>query len=286
MHQTPFLGRCRFAVTDIDYTFVNSDKQMLPANLEALRKAREAGVDFAFATGRCWNSVKGLVQQLELTAPQIVDNGAAVFDPVTGSVLNSRVLKEETARFLYDGLLEAGFTPTYCTAESYYNVAPDAETLEQHRVHGEPTVLLDSHEELLGRFGKQAVKVGVSCIGREEYLKRVLADLRRKASERGLDFLAVFTEPAIVVITAAGVCKMTGVDMAIESMGLERGEVAAIGDGDNDSQMLSCCGLGFAVGNASGAAKAAASYVVASCDQAGFAEAVGKILELNGAGDV
>jgi len=42
--------------------------------------------------------------------------------------------------------------------------------------------------------------------------------------------------------------------------------------------MLAACGLGCAVANATPAAKEAASCMVASCDNAGFAEAVCKVL--------
>ncbi len=67
-------------------------------------------------------------------------------------------------------------------------------------------------------------------------------------------------------------------DFLSHIVGCTLDDVLAIGDGDNDAAMLSGCGLGCAVANATPAAKEAASHVVASCDDAGFAEAVFMVL--------
>ncbi len=55
--------------------------------------------------------------------------------------------------------------------------------------------------------------------------------------------------------------KMNGVRKAGELLGVRTEEIAAIGDSDNDVSMLKGCGFGIAVGNASQAAKEAATYV-------------------------
>lgn len=46
-------------------------------------------------------------------------------------------------------------------------------------------------------------------------------------------------------------------------------EVVAIGDGDNDAEMLKAAGISFAMGNASTAAAAAAKYRTASVKEDG-----------------
>ena len=58
-----------------------------------------------------------------------------------------------------------------------------------------------------------------------------------------------------------GQSKVDGVRKACEILGYDTSEVVAIGDSDNDVKMLSQCGYGIAVGNASGPAKEAADYV-------------------------
>jgi phosphoglycolate phosphatase len=58
-----------------------------------------------------------------------------------------------------------------------------------------------------------------------------------------------------------GHSKADGVRKACQILGIDISEVVAVGDSDNDVKMLSECGYGIAVGNASAPAKDAADYV-------------------------
>jgi len=58
-----------------------------------------------------------------------------------------------------------------------------------------------------------------------------------------------------------GHSKLGGVQKACELLGVDIGEVAAFGDSDNDAKMLSGCGKGIAVANATKAAKEAADHI-------------------------
>jgi hydroxymethylpyrimidine pyrophosphatase-like HAD family hydrolase len=51
----------------------------------------------------------------------------------------------------------------------------------------------------------------------------------------------------------------------------------AVGDSDNDVKMLSMCGYGIAVGNASGPAKEAADYVSKAPHSEGVAEGLDQL---------
>ena len=60
---------------------------------------------------------------------------------------------------------------------------------------------------------------------------------------------------------------------ALEKLGRPE-EALALGDAENDVEMLRLVGVGVAMGNANAAAKAAADVVVATSDNDGVAEAV------------
>lgn len=66
--------------------------------------------------------------------------------------------------------------------------------------------------------------------------------------------------------------KMRGVKKACELVGIGIENVAAFGDSDNDTGMLSGCGVGIAVGNASEKAKRAADYVCKADSSEGVVE--------------
>jgi phosphoglycolate phosphatase (TIGR01487 family) len=73
-------------------------------------------------------------------------------------------------------------------------------------------------------------------------------------------------------IMQRGHSKMVGVRKACELLGISTEEVVAFGDADNDVRMLSDCGYGVAVGNASPAARSAAKYVSHAVQAEGVAE--------------
>ena len=63
-----------------------------------------------------------------------------------------------------------------------------------------------------------------------------------------------------------------------EHLGIEIDETIAVGDADNDLNILETAGLAIAVGNANEHVKAVAAVVVNDCDHDGCAEAIDKYL--------
>jgi len=278
-HLTKFSGHCRYIVTDIDFTFIGRDRKMIQANLDAIRDAQAAGIEVAFATGRCMSAIQEWCEQMKLTAPQVVDNGATVFSPVTKAVLAAKTHTVEACRFWAEGFHNAGFEPVLCTPEDYYVCNPDDDVRHQIEVHDEHYTVYDSWDEMMAAHEARAVKVTGTTSYRIAEIEAVSTALIAEAKKRGIPFSATYTEKGILVVTAENVSKMSGVAMAAELLGCGVEDVAAIGDGDNDADMLAGCGLGIALENGTDMAKAAASHVVGSCDDAGFAQAIRMILE-------
>jgi len=75
-------------------------------------------------------------------------------------------------------------------------------------------------------------------------------------------------------IIAAGGGKMAGIKRYLEYAGINREEIIAFGDADNDLDMLRFAGIGVAMGNATEEAKAAANYVTADIDDDGIEKAL------------
>ena len=76
----------------------------------------------------------------------------------------------------------------------------------------------------------------------------------------------------------AGISKATGVRFLSEYLGVSVNDVIAIGDSENDIEMLKIAGTGIAMGNAVEEAKAAADDITASNDEDGVAKAIEKYL--------
>ena len=72
--------------------------------------------------------------------------------------------------------------------------------------------------------------------------------------------------------------KGTGLKKLAEKLGIKQEEVMAIGDGNNDIEMLKFAGVGVAMGNGTKMAKDAANYITDTNENNGVAKAIEKFL--------
>ncbi len=79
-------------VSDLDGTLLPPDKIPLQRDLAAIRRFEAAGGRFAIATGRTTQAAIRYQEQLGLSTPMIVYNGAAIYDSVQERVVFSEAL--------------------------------------------------------------------------------------------------------------------------------------------------------------------------------------------------
>lgn len=92
-----------------------------------------------------------------------------------------------------------------------------------------------------------------------------------------LDYQVIFNKRAVMILPV-GVDKAATLMRVLERLQITSGQVAAIGDAENDMALLRCCGLGVAVDNALPALKEAADYVTQGKRGQGVQELSQKLL--------
>ena len=107
----------------------------------------------------------------------------------------------------------------------------------------------------------------------------VLAALRRDLEEScGGGACVTKAMDSMLEVLPLGASKGEGVKRALELLGMRPGDCLAMGDGENDLEMLQMVradgGVAVAVGNAVPKLKEAAQYVVATNDEGGAAQAL------------
>ncbi|KAG5524784.1 hypothetical protein RHGRI_031448 [Rhododendron griersonianum] len=80
--------------------------------------------------------------------------------------------------------------------------------------------------------------------------------------------------PDMLEIVPSGTSKGNGVRMLLDQLGASPEEIMAIGDGENDVEMLELASLGIALSNGSDKAKAVANVIGVSNDEDGVADAI------------
>ena len=85
--------------------------------------------------------------------------------------------------------------------------------------------------------------------------------------------------PNLLNIMSQEAGKVTGLKKILEISGIDKSEVMAIGDNNNDLGTIEFAGLGIAMGNASDDLKQAADHITFDNDNNGVAEAIYKFIQ-------
>ena len=80
--------------------------------------------------------------------------------------------------------------------------------------------------------------------------------------------------PTMLELLPPGSSKASALKVLLQDLKIAPENVMAMGDAENDIEMIQLAGVGVAMGQAEQAVKDAADYVTASCDQDGVAQAI------------
>ena len=92
----------------------------------------------------------------------------------------------------------------------------------------------------------------------------------------GVDYFK--SQPKLLEIVPPNVNKGETLKYLSESMGIDRDEVIAIGDEENDISMIMYAGMGVAMGNAKESVKQVANHITTTNNQNGVGEVIKKFI--------
>ncbi len=224
------------------------------------------GVHVIFATGKTRFSSLHLISTLGVTSPGVYVQGSIAYKG-DGTVLAQRVLPPELA---VEGIRRgkaAGVTPFVISGTRNFTEA-DGWHVARLRRYGEDVTLWPDLCEL--PFIVPVHKVFFSAQEASVYktFRPELTDLL--AGQASI----VQAVREVLEILPLGTSKGAGVRAALDYLGIAPEETLAIGDGENDIEMVQLAGVGVAVGNAYHRLKDYADAVVATNQDDGASEAI------------
>lgn len=262
----------RLIALDMDGTLLNNALEITPHTRDVLREARARGVTVVLATGRMHCSARPYARALGLgDVPLVSYNGALVRMSESGRVLLHRPLAMTAARAIADYAEGRGFHLQVYVNDQYL-VREDCEKARRYaQIAGIPPVVAGA--PLAGAICARPTKM--LLYEDEGILRQVALDLRALA---GRHVNLSFSYSYFLEIVRAGVSKAGALAWLAKRMGIDRSEIMAVGDSENDLEMLEYAGLGVAMGNASAEIRSRAGYVTLSNDEDGVATAVERLV--------
>ncbi|KXZ46767.1 hypothetical protein GPECTOR_41g732 [Gonium pectorale] len=242
---------------DVDGTLLNHRQELTSGVEHAVKQAAALGVPLVVATGKArgpW--IHDVLPRLDLDTPGVFLQGLVVYDG-QGAVLHEQRLPEEVAADCIRLAKELDVTLTAYCGERILCAATDAHT-ERLNFYREPP------PEPVGDLGAILGRVPVHKMIFMAEQSRI--DEIRPGVESLLGGRASLTTAlsGMLEVLPLGASKGAGLRWLLDHLGVDPANVMALGDGENDVEMLAMAG-----------AKASANVVLEETnDQDGVARAI------------
>jgi Cof subfamily protein (haloacid dehalogenase superfamily) len=267
--------------SDLDGTLVEHASDITNETLNSVKKLRDNGVDTLLVTGRHPDMTKSIYSQINNNRPVIGCNGGIIKNIETNEVLYANQLSEDKIRkaieiakkfgidwiiyeqnnILYDKMPPKSYKMPYRNMELPENLRANFIKLEN-----EEDAFQDNYAylKILLLFDKNM---------------DAIADAAKLLNEME-DVVILRSATAYLDVMPAGSTKGTALKRYIELKGYKREEIAAIGDAENDLDMIDFAGFGIAMGNSVKQVRDIADHITTSQPH-GFSDAANLIIEKN-----
>lgn len=265
---------------DLDGTLFNNQSQITPKNHEAIQKALDHGIHVVISTGRPFSGLP--MNQIAKTGIRyaITTNGSGVYELPSGKCIYENAMEEEiilpilefldTKDIHMDAFINGrAFSSEKCRAAAEKLDMPPS--LKNYIINTRVRV-----SDLTGYIRQNHLPVQKMTLNfypagdgifkdRETVKEFLLANPKIQCVSGGYHNLE---------FTKAGVTKGTGLLELTRRLGIPVENTMAIGDTENDIDILTAAGIGVAMGNATEDVKAKAGHITASNEEDGVAKAI------------
>ena len=280
---------------DLDGTLLNSYGEISEENKKAIKKAREKGIEVVLASGRMASSIKSFANEIGANNYVIAGNGALVIDVQNNEILyNDCISKEKTLKII-----------KICEENNIYYTVNTEKYIISKRIKNN---LLYYHYENAKRSDNQKTQINIveniskyieendvgyiakitisdsdkiifnGIMKKIREIKKLnvldVSNMSRKIIKSGTEKIEIkyfYTE-----ITNDKVDKWNAIAKLAKKLGIDKSEIMAIGDNQNDLEMIKNAGKGIIIGNGALANQNIEGTIVESCDKNGVAEAINK----------
>lgn len=261
--------------SDMDGTLLSRDKTLSKRNSDAILRLRNAGGIFAVATGRVLQATAHYFKPIGLDCPVILCNGGMIYDCGADKVKWSEYLPEDRARKMISALLERfpEACAEICRPDGIYDVNMNLYERKHWQIGGFSAEILGTLEEVPhGQWCKILFAMPEDAVAPFAGYALTLEDA---GSVEFVTSSTIFHE-----MLPKNCSKGTAVRKFKELYGAEDCVTVAMGDFNNDIEMLEYADFSACPSNAIDEVKAVCDMVCkADCTQGAVAEVIDYILE-------
>jgi Cof subfamily protein (haloacid dehalogenase superfamily) len=265
----------RAVAMDLDGTVLDETFQPSARTTEAIASAEAAGIACLVATGRMFVSARRIAGTLGIRRPLVCYQGALVADPVSGEVLVHRPIEAPLAREILRAM------PTEHARHSNLYIDDELYVWEENEATRRYSQVSGVEMHIVGPLADwiERPTTKIVTVGRPHEMDMLRDELQPLFGSRA--FIAK-SLPYFLEFAAPGVSKASGLALLADLLGFSPEQAVAVGDAENDREMLDWAGCGLAVANASDLLKGEADAVIPSVHDDGVAQLLEALVAARG----
>ncbi|WP_119318207.1 Cof-type HAD-IIB family hydrolase [Companilactobacillus formosensis] len=284
----------KLIASDMDGTLLNEKMEVSDRNIQAIKDAQKAGIEFLIATGRGLSEAKPFLRN-QVHPGYITLNGAEVFDS-DEKLISSNPISAESQNKVVDYFHKYNVYFEVVTDKGIFSNDREARVNNlanllvklnpgtsfkqalrdtQERVKMMPMNFVDSYDHI---FSDKSFKI-MKLIGFNEHQHRVLAPMKKEITKNIKDVVVTSSSPNNVEVNSVDAQKGIALLQYAKKRNISPDEIMAIGDNLNDYSMIRDAGVGVAMKNAIPAIKEIAQVETDNNANDGVAQIIEKTIE-------
>ena len=269
------MSEIKLLALDLDGTLFTKDKQVTAENRAALKAAEAKGVHVVITTGRPLPAINHVLEDLGLLDDKhysVTFNGGLV-QRNNGDILIKKEMTRDDLKQIY-AVFEPLGLPMDVISDGIVYGMPSKGNHSLYRQANPTLTFVDV--ESIDDIPENIVYNKVVTVCEEAFLDAQI----EKLPDHLYQAFEVFKSREIILeVMPKGVHKAVGLRLLTDYLTLDRSQVMAMGDEENDLTMLEWAGLGVAMANGVPQAKAVAKAVTTKTnEESGVAEAIQKYI--------
>lgn len=254
----------KMVVLDLDGTLLDDEKIISEKNLYILDKLKRNGIEIVVATGRNYYMAKQLTENIKFVAPVILaNNGAIIRRSQNDELLECNYLDPISFEIIYNEGLKYNLNPVIHVDEykNGYDLIYEQENYEEAYLG---YIKKDYKRARRRKFEPSEMKNILSVCYFEEYNRLCQFGLEMKEQHNG-KFHTIcnrnISRRALLEFLHSDGCKWTALKKYIDTINIKSEEIIAIGDDNNDLELILNCGMGISMKNGTDECISAAKYI-------------------------
>ncbi|MEI7884972.1 MAG: Cof-type HAD-IIB family hydrolase [Clostridia bacterium] len=257
---------------DVDGTLVPIGTESISEIVKkSIKEVAAQGITVVLATGRSFRSASQIACSLGVDNYLITSNGALVQHMSNGEVLYQKNIPVNIAKEVLVAARKRGLTfDVVYPGHSVVDNDPDLIKFLREVEGVEPIICGD----LECSMKEEPIKL--HFLGEQEEIMQFQAELIASLGDK---INVTSSYPRLLEVVNKETNKGVALAKLAEELNISMDKTMAIGDGNNDLEMLLVAGLGVAMGNAFGAVKEVADVITHTAEDDGVAYAIEKWLK-------